>query len=143
MKLSSRLHRFAYFAVSIAVGFYAMSPGSVAHSNVDWVPVVLLLVAIPSFVVVSVACLVSQHKGLILRAPTWERFSFDWQHDPLQFFYEFAGSMAGVVLGGALRLPPSSVTGWWVFASLVAFFLGLVVGILLLHAFFRRRITKA
>jgi hypothetical protein len=141
MKHFGKILHFTLIASAIRGGFYAMSPERLRNTNPDWILCSILLLLMPLFVLGIVQYSISGAKQSILRRPSWNRFSIDWWHDPLQCLHESTWFIGATAIGSAIRLPSTTATGFWTFGSSVSICLGLLLGQFLVYRLHRKRIV--
>ena len=129
-------------ALSARQGYMSVGPEQLRHVNPDAVLCSLLLVILPLFVWGTVGYSVRQWKVEKLRRPTFDRNPLNWWFDPLQALFITTCNMAAMAVGGLLRGATGSVAFWMV-ASYFCFFVGLVVGQILVYRIYRERIVAA
>ncbi|MCX6981439.1 MAG: hypothetical protein NTV08_11900 [Verrucomicrobia bacterium] len=123
-------------------GFMSLDPGNSARTNVDIYACTAAFLGFAFFAVASPWSSLRNKRCEVIPRPSFFRVSIWWWSDPLQCLWLSIFYCGAMCVGALLRAFSTTDRGLWLFWIYVSMFAGLLLGTLLAHWIFRKRIER-
>jgi hypothetical protein len=130
-------------ALAFRVGYLALTPDRLRHTNPDAVFCLSILLVMPLFALWAVTYSIKRWKVDPLPRPSWNRIPLRWWRDPLQALFVTTCIAAATAIGSAVRQPTFGSVGFWTLGMYASIAIGLFVGQILVYRIYRQRIASS
>jgi hypothetical protein len=143
MRWDWRVANVGLVALAAAGGYAFISPDGLAHSNVDAIACLAILLGSVTVSIAGPAYALKMYDLQVLRRPSWRRNPFPLWRDPLQFLALATWVTLAGTVGCLIRLPQTGLVGFWIILSDFSCLVGLLIGQTIAYRLFRKRIVAA